>query len=143
MKQHAFLFEPLIIEYLVLEKLCAKASWADKYPEGKPFSNWIRSMGYYRTRTKVEALYYFIECHEKVMHEFEVLERFPSVKRCLKKVIEAVKADLQFIEDLNPRRFFYCKHHIVLKIVMSKRMRRLESMADEGWIAAGDADGLL
>jgi len=136
-------FSPIVVEYLSIEQKCSSSSRWDKYPRTWWFNEQVRSFGYGRTNAKVECLHAFIEAHERVLNELTQLERFASVRFCVKQVIAAAKRDLRLTEELNPRRFFYSKHALVLKICISGSQHILEHQVEEGWIAPSDAEPLL
>jgi len=140
----AGIFEPVVVEYLKLESYCQRDSTWDKYPISWPGSRFIHSFGYYRARTKVEALYAYVECHQKVMLKFGgVLERFAGLTKCMRESLDAAMYDLGCVDDLNPRRFYYSKHELALKTVLSIRMRSLQECSEEGWLSSLDAEGLV
>merc|ERR1719331_3529693 len=77
--------EPLVVEYLVLEKECARKSIFERFP---PTWTWIRQFGFSRTKSKIEALWAFIEAHEMSMKEFPSLsQHFPEVATCMEDII--------------------------------------------------------
>jgi len=136
-------FSPVVVEYLGIEERCSQSSWWDKYPRSWKFDESVRSFGYSRTNAKVECLHAFIEAHERVLSELSQLERFSAVRLCVEQVVVAAKRDLRLVEELNPRRFFYSKHALVLKICISRRKHILEEQVREGWIAPSDAEPLI
>mmetsp|Transcript_54462 Transcript_54462/g.176193 ORF Transcript_54462/g.176193 Transcript_54462/m.176193 type:complete len:835 (+) Transcript_54462:167-2671(+) len=136
-------FEPLVLEYLVIQAKCSKGSLYDGYRSSWPAAPFIRSLGYSRTRAKVECLYGYIECHERVMQHFSGIAGFPGLIFCLNKVLAAARRDLFHLQELNTRRFFYSKHALCLQIVLSKRLHKLEEQVEEGWISSVDAAGLI
>lgn len=136
-------YGPVVIEYLWLEDLCSKVSHVDKYPANWPGAGRLGQYGYFRTRTKVEAMWAYVDCHEKVIKEFAGLKRFPGLTRLLEMIIITVKSDLELIEDLNPRRVFYCKHYMACRIILSRRLDELKKHQADGWISAGDVEGLI
>eukprot|EP00403_Amphidinium_massartii_P004389 CAMPEP_0178380582 /NCGR_PEP_ID=MMETSP0689_2-20121128/5537_1 /TAXON_ID=160604 /ORGANISM="Amphidinium massartii, Strain CS-259" /LENGTH=1239 /DNA_ID=CAMNT_0020000729 /DNA_START=148 /DNA_END=3868 /DNA_ORIENTATION=+ len=138
-----YVFEPVLVEYLSLFQHVSKVSLYDRYPLHWTFGPWIRSLGYFLTRTKVECLFAFVECHMEAINEHEILVRFPGVMHCLTSVLNACKRDLALIEEFSCRRFFFSKHYLVLKLDMSQRVRALEEARDEGWISPSDVEGLV
>jgi len=132
--------EPLVVEYLVLEKECARKSIFERFP---PTWTWIRQFGFSRTKSKIEALWAFIEAHEMSMKEFPSLsQHFPEVATCMEDIITEAKRDLEILKELRPRRYFYVKHFLALRYVMNKRLSRLKRFIREGWLAPGDVEGL-
>jgi len=138
-----YVFEPVLVEYLALFQAVAKVSIYDRYPPEWKCAPVIRSMGYFRTRTKVGCLFGFVEAHIEAMREHEILQRFPGLLHCLNSVLSAAKRDLALVEEYASRRFFFSKHYLVLKLDMSQRVRELEEARDEGWISPGDVEGLM
>merc|ERR1719356_2038845 len=108
----ASLFEPLLVEYSCLEQQIATPSiWERLFPY-----DWrrARNMSYGHSRAKVEALWAFVEAHEKVMAESTTMDRYPDLVQCISKVVAEVRADLKILEEIQPRRFFYSKHGLAL-----------------------------
>merc|ERR1712048_760623 len=46
------------------------------------------------------------------------------------------------LEDINPRRFFYVKHFLALRMVLTMKLERLEHSVNRGWVAASDIENL-
>jgi len=136
----ADLFEPMLVEYMSIEKKVSQPSFWDRLP-GK----WerFRQYGYPVTRAKVEAMWAFVLAHEHVVKECPSLDRFPAMQLCIVRVIEEVKSDLTLLEELQPRRFFYSKHLLSLRVVMKRRLEKLHRFADEGWLNAADSEALV
>jgi len=135
----ACLFEPLLIEYAMLERFIAETSWWDYvFPH-----SWkrFRLMGYPFTRCKVEALWAFVEAHQKVLADSPSLDRYPDFVKVIQRVIDEAKNDLDILEEIQPRRFFYSKHGLALRMLLNNRLTKLEKMARSGWISFKDCDG--
>eukprot|EP00747_Dinoflagellata_sp_TGD_P036154 gnl/TRDRNA2_/TRDRNA2_138303_c2_seq1.p1 gnl/TRDRNA2_/TRDRNA2_138303_c2~~gnl/TRDRNA2_/TRDRNA2_138303_c2_seq1.p1 ORF type:complete len:446 (+),score=74.71 gnl/TRDRNA2_/TRDRNA2_138303_c2_seq1:146-1339(+) len=136
----AGLLEPLIVEYFSLEKCIAKTSLWDRFPT---CVERMRQFGYNNTRAKVEALWAFVEAHEKVLEESPVIVMFPDLVKCLARVVQEARDDLQILRDLQPRRFFYSKHLLVLRVIMHRRLQKLRKCTTEGWISQNDGERLV
>jgi hypothetical protein len=139
-------FEPLIIEYLWLVEECQKPAWTDSVPEKLPFATGIKQMGYAHSRTRVEALWAYVECHERVLQKLDahVLKRFPQLRTVLTGIIQEVKErDLPFVRDMKPGHYLYSQHYLALRTVLSKRLDKVKKHSDEGWLAKKDTDPLL
>lgn len=139
-KQLVGLFEPVVVEYLVLERHVAKSSTWDNAPHRLQR---IRQLGYSATRAKIEALWAFIEAHEKILAESPAMERFPDLSNCIRQVVGECKNDLEVLEDIRPRRFFYCKHLLALRVILNRRLEKLKKFTAEGWISPADGQGLI
>mmetsp|Transcript_32040 Transcript_32040/g.75122 ORF Transcript_32040/g.75122 Transcript_32040/m.75122 type:complete len:1329 (-) Transcript_32040:124-4110(-) len=133
------MFEPVIVEYMHLELACSKASLWDKFP-----SSWevIRRRGYGQLLTKVESLWAFIQAHERVLKESSSIERHPHLIACMKAIIKEARGDLEIIQLLKPRRFHYSKHLLALRVIMRRKLERLESFVEEGWLSREDSSKL-
>jgi len=136
-------FAPILVEYLFVKDKCSSTSWFDLYPATWKCARRVRDFGHRAVLTKIECLYAFIECHERVQKEFVHLERFPALLHCYTQVLNAAREDLMLLQDANPRRFYYGQHVLLLKIVISGRMRKLEEDAEEGWLGMADAEPLV
>lgn len=135
------ILEPLVVEYLSLEQMCSRKSFFENFPHSW---TWLRQFGYTFTRTKIESLWAFVESHESVLRDFPSLrQRCPELVACLKDVIREAKNDLKILEELRPRRFYYCKHFLALRFIMCRRLERLKRFITEGWISHGDGEGLI
>jgi len=135
----AGLFEPMMIEYWSLAVHLGKMTLWDKLPASMP---WLRSFAYGNTRSAVEALWAFAEAHEEILKESPAMERYPKLVQCVEKIVIEVRHDLAAIMELNPRRFFYAKHTLALRVIMNTRQSKLQKFVHEGWVAQKDADGL-
>jgi len=71
------------------------------------------------------------------------MERFPDLVHCIEEVVKETKADLQRLEEIQPRRWFYCKHGLALRILLNKRLAKLQKITDAGWISAADGEELM
>jgi NhaP-type Na+/H+ or K+/H+ antiporter len=131
------LMEPLVVEYKMVQRRVAKASIWDQTN-----FRFLRQYGFHRTKAKVEALWAFIEAHETVMRESPSLSRFPSIVRCLETIISLAKKDLQILEDIQPRKSFYAKHGLALRMLLNKRQDRLKGKIKAGWITEADGEEL-
>jgi len=132
-------FEPLVVEYLTLENFLATESFWDRFT-----SHWLRQFGYNRLRQKVEALWAFVEVHEKVLSEIPAISygdrNFPGLVKRIKQVCEEGKSDMAILETSQPRRFFYAKHFLALRFMASIKLRKLEQYAAEGWLPSKDLE---
>mmetsp|Transcript_21895 Transcript_21895/g.49949 ORF Transcript_21895/g.49949 Transcript_21895/m.49949 type:complete len:1315 (+) Transcript_21895:90-4034(+) len=130
------MFEPLIVEYMTLELFCSQASLWDMFP-----SSWsvMRKRGYGQLLTKVESLWAFIQVHERVLKESSAIERHPHLITCMKAIIKEAKGDLEIIKLLKPRRFYYSKQYLALRVIMRRKLDRLESFVQEGWLSTEDS----
>jgi hypothetical protein len=132
-------FEPLVVEYLTLENFLASESFWDNFTH-----RWLRQFGYTRLRNKVEALWAFIEVHEKVLTEIPALtygdQRFPGLLKRIQQVCEEGKSDMSILETSHPRRFFYAKHFLACRFMASIKLRKLEQYAAEGWLPSKDLE---
>lgn len=136
----ASLFEPMLVEYMSIEKKVSHQSFWDRFP---PTWELCRQHGYPVTSAKVEAMWAFVLAHEHVIKECPTLERFPAMQLCIHRVIKEMKSDLILLEELQPRRFFYSKHILALRVVMKRRLDKLHKFVDEGWLNAADGDFLV
>jgi len=134
------LFEPLMVEYLSLEVIIGTPSFWDRLPHG-----WgpIRNFGYTKTRAKVEALWAFVEAHEKVLEASPAIERFPELVKVTRRVVEEARADLVMLEQLRPRRYFFTKNLLALRVLLNNRLEKLRHVIDSGWISASDGEHLI
>jgi len=129
------MFEPLIVEYLAIEQFCATRSVCDHCPGA-----WgcLRRFDYQRMLAKVEALWAFVEAHEEVLHKYSALERYPHLTKFLHIIVDEAKDDLRILAEMKPRRFWYGKHFLALRVLMTKKRETLARFAQEGWIARDD-----
>jgi len=136
----AFLFEPVMVEYLTLEAAISSTSVWDRFP-----AKWerMRLLGYGKTRAKVEMLWAFVEAHEKVLSDSPTMGRFPILIECIRSVIDEARADLNLLAALQPRRFFYSKHVVALRVVMNRRVAKIEKFINDGWLSNSDGENLL
>jgi len=134
------LFEPLVVEYLALEQMISQVRLLDHLPYSW---RWARQFGYGTTRTRVEAVWAFVEAHEKVVNESPAMDRFPDLMKCLRGMINEARSDLTILEEIEPRRFFYSKNGLALRMLLNHRMSSLEKVVKAGWIAQGDGEGLM
>jgi hypothetical protein len=139
-KKLAGLFEPILVEHMCLEAKVSRAVAWDRLPRALER---LRQYGYGGTRAKVEALWAFVVAHERVVKDSTILERFPVLVRCIKQVVAEVKADLNILEELQPRRFFYAKHLLAMRVLMNRRLGKLRHLIEEGWLTAADGEGLI
>lgn len=103
-------------------------------------------MGYAHSRTRVEALWAYVECHERVLAKMDVhiLKRFPQLRQALMGIIQEVKErDLPFVRDMKPGHYLYSQHYLALRTVLSKRLEKVKKHSAEGWLAKKDTDPLL
>merc|ERR1719456_198658 len=49
---------------------------------------------------------------------------------------------MEILEEMQPRRFFYAKHFVALRHLVSFKLEKLEQFAREGWIATADIEEL-
>jgi len=136
----AGLFEPLMVEYLSLDVVISSSSVWDRIP-----ANWerFRLMGYANTRAKAESLWAFVNAHEKVLHESACMTRFPDLVRCINTLVTLAKNDLSILAEVQPRRIFYAKHTLALRVLMNRRLAKLENFTKQGWISPADGEGLV
>jgi hypothetical protein len=134
------LFEPLIVEYLSLEHVVATDSFLDKW-----LRRTIRVMmlGFRGTQTKVECLWAFITAHEEVLHESVVFHRFPDLVKCITTLMDLAKEDLKILQEVQPRRYFYSKHILALRVILNKRLLKLKKFVHAGWVSTSDAGNLM
>jgi len=130
-------FEPLVVEYLALEQHWAGETFLDRLSNRWGF----RSLGYGRTLAKMESLWAYVEAHMLVLREYPALEQHPKLTDCLEALISEVKTDLKVLEEMLPRRFWYGKHFLALRVVMTKKRDTLKKYTKEGWISAEDSTG--
>jgi len=57
--------------------------------------------------------------------------------------VDECKLDLQRIEEIRPRRFYFCKHDLALRVLLNRRLQKLKKLMNEGWITSGDGQGLM
>merc|ERR1712224_109746 len=81
--------------------------------------------------------------HEKVREESVALERFPQMGKCIKQVVGEARYDLQALCELQPARFFFAKHSLALRVILNRRLTRLEKYVHHGWINKADAEGII
>jgi len=128
-------YEPLFVEYLLLQKYCATPSfWDDSRWHG------FRWLGYGKTKSKIEMLWAFIETHERIVGELSksAVTRFPELRRLMHGLIDQAKADMEIVKDINPRHFFFVKHFIALRMVFTMKLGKLEKCVNQGWVSASD-----
>eukprot|EP00403_Amphidinium_massartii_P033922 CAMPEP_0178446604 /NCGR_PEP_ID=MMETSP0689_2-20121128/40903_1 /TAXON_ID=160604 /ORGANISM="Amphidinium massartii, Strain CS-259" /LENGTH=1257 /DNA_ID=CAMNT_0020071461 /DNA_START=181 /DNA_END=3954 /DNA_ORIENTATION=+ len=132
-------YEALFVEYLLLQRYCQSPSWWDD-------SRWhsLRWLGYGRTKVKIEMLWAFIETHERIVGELSksAVQRFPELRRLMHSLIDQAKADLEILQDINPRHYFFVKHFIALRMMFTMKLGKLEKCVNQGWVAASDVEGL-
>jgi hypothetical protein len=132
-------FEPLVVEYLILERFCATDSRWDGF-------SWLmlRQFGYWRMKAKIESLWAFVETHEKMVMEMEQnkMGLFQDVAQKLNDILKKAKEDMGFIEDINPRRFFFIKHFLALRMLLTMKLGKLEQIVNQGWVMASDVEEL-
>jgi hypothetical protein len=136
-------FEPLFIEYLCLEQFLATSSFWDRFE-----SRWLRQFGYSRMKAKVEAVWAFITSHTMMLEELPTIQedakkKFPGLLVRLEELILEAKADMASLERLQPRRFFYAKHFLALRLMTSIRLNKLEKFCHEGWLPTHEIEGLV
>lgn len=124
------LFEPLVVEYLSLESVIAQESWWDILV----FQVNRRNI----TSAKVESLWAFAEAHIKILEESNIIDRFPQLVEFINKVIRIAKRDLEHLAELQPRKFFFAKHGLALRILLNRRLQRLEKIMASGLISKSD-----
>merc|ERR1712032_1563866 len=124
-------FEPLVVEYLMVERFCATASRLDGF-------SWLmlRQFGFGKTRAKIESLWAFIETHDKMVMELSKNKTglFQSVAEKLQGVVQKAKEDMGFLQDIHPRRFLYVKHFLALRMVFTMKLGKLEQIVNQGWV---------
>lgn len=132
------LVEPIIVEYLSLEAVLSKSCVWDWIPR-----RWRPTrLGYTSTRAKVEAVWAFVEAHEKTLAEACLIDRFPSLEQCVRRVLNEARKDLCTLEELQPRRCYFAKHLLALRLLLNGRLQSLQKYAASGWISVGDSSGL-
>lgn len=136
----AGLFEPILVEYLSVEAMVSKVFFWDALPIRLQC---LQQHGYGTTRAKVEALWAFVVAHEKVVEGAPILERFPVLVQCIRRVVDVVRTDLGILEELQPRRFFYAKHALALRVMMNRRLEKVRRLTEEGWLSSADSEGLV
>jgi hypothetical protein len=47
-----------------------------------------------------------------------------------------------FLEDIHPRRFFYIKHFLALRMLLTMKLGKLKAIVNEGWVMASDVEKL-
>jgi hypothetical protein len=132
------MFEPALVEYLCIEAHLASNSFWDRLPS----LGILRQFGYGRTLSKVELLWAFVEVHEKVIHECPALKQYPRLLECMSAIVNEAKRDLSVLRELAPRRFFYGKHFLALRMLLTRKLAKLKTFTKEGWLADDDAEGL-
>jgi len=135
---YLLLFEPIIVAYLALEGCSASDSCVDRFPQ------WgcLRRLGFSRTLSKMEALWAFVEAHKKVIQVSPALKRHKRLLECLRGVMSEAKQDLQFLRQTHPRLFFYGKHCLALRSLLTMKMGRLRKFVMAGWVCGEDFHGL-
>jgi hypothetical protein len=134
------LYEPILIEYLVLRERVLRLTPFDKVPR-----SWrrIRGYAYQDSRAKIEALWAFIQAHEHCLHASQVVERFPQLIKCIQEVVAQAKLDLENLELVTPGRFFYTKHLLALRTLMNNRLKKLGKFIDGGSLSPADGEKLM
>jgi hypothetical protein len=130
------LFEPLVVEYQCLEMMIGKESFIEILP--RKMTRMFHSIEFSHVKAKIESLWAFIEAHEKVMSESPTLQRFPDMMRCLRRVVDEARSDLEILQDIRPRSFFFTKHLLLLRILLNRRVEKLSKYIREGWLSDGD-----
>jgi len=133
-KTYLNLFEPIIVEYLAIERYCATRSFFERFDSWSLF----RRLDYHRMLVKVESLWAFVEAHEVVLRKYSTLERFPDLAKCLGVIVAEAKHDLKILAEIKPRRYWYGKHFLALRVLMTKKRETLARFAQEGWLARDD-----
>jgi hypothetical protein len=134
-------FDPLLVEYLCLERMVRRSSFWDSVIPHR-FS-WLRQLGWRVTKTKLEALWAFAEAHEKLLEDEQIFLRFPELRACLRALVDEVRGDLDVLEEVQPRRCFFAKHLLALRVLLRNRVNRINKAIVEGKLNAGDSEGLI
>lgn len=134
------LFEPIIIEYSIIEQYCTRTSFWDRLALK---CGSLRQYAYTHTRANIEAIWAFVQAHEKVIGATPMLQQFPELLVRVRAVVAEAKGDLQTMRELYPRRFFYCKHFLALRVIMNSRLDQLRKFMKEGWITEEDGKALV
>jgi hypothetical protein len=127
-------FEPLVVEYLALESQISKESLWDQL--------WFQAGRRRNVKAKVEALWAFIEAHQAAIDADNAIDRFPQLIDFMTEVIAKAKEDLKRLSELQPRRFFYAKHALALRIMLQSRLEKLKHLVKEGTMSSGDVSAL-
>lgn len=72
-----------------------------------------------------------------------MLERFPAIATVVKGIVAEAKHDLAILMEIEPRRFFYCRNFLALRVIMNLRLQRMQKICKDGWISDGDGEGLI
>jgi len=134
----ALFFEPLLVEYLNIERFVASTSTVDKFRTilfGKPC--------FARDKQKIETLWAFIEAHEKIIHRFPDLKnRFPDLMERLRGIVNEAKHDMLILETLSPQHFHFVKHFLALRVIMTMKTSKIKEFVQEGFVSSADGSSL-
>jgi len=135
-RSYLVLFEPAVVQFLSLQELTTAQTWAERVP----FLS--RRAGYMRTLTQVECLWAFVEAHNKLICGSTALRRFPDLLDCLGIIQEQAKAEISTLNVQQPRRCFYAKHFVALRMLLAQKLEKLQSFTHEGWLSLEDGEAL-
>lgn len=136
-------YEPLFVEYLALEQFLSEPSWWDRFE-----SKWLRQYGYEKLKAKVEAIWAFVTAHDMMLEELPTLQEaanktVPGLMGKLKEIIKQAKEDMINLENLAPRRFYYARHVMALRLITSIKLHKLEEFCNEGLLDANLVEELV
>ncbi|CAE7677498.1 NHX7, partial [Symbiodinium microadriaticum] len=134
------ILQPVLIEYLCLQKLCSDGTLLDRVAERVSAA---KAFAYHTAKAKVETLWAFIETHEELLGTSMSIERYPALVECINRVIETARADLAILAETMPLRYFFSKHGMALRIILHNRVTQLARAASKGWITDQEAEVLI
>jgi len=70
------------------------------------------------------------------------MERFPQFVECVATVVKEAVQDLVCLRDVQPFRFFYCKHLLALRMIFNRRLNKLKKFIHDGLLSHGDGQAL-
>merc|ERR1712139_565195 len=79
-----------------------------------------------------------------MLSDLPVLNRdqFTKVRGRIAEIVEQAKQDMEILEEMQPRRFFYAKHFLALRYMVAIKLEKLEQFALEGWVPIQDMEEL-
>jgi hypothetical protein len=77
-----------------------------------------------------------------VVEKAPALKQYPHLVECVSSIVEEAKSDLNLLKEIAPRRFFYSKHFLALRMLLTRKLAKLTAYSREGWLADEDCDNL-
>jgi len=132
-------FEPLLVEYLIVDNFVAHQTMWSQLSAAL-----FRDAGFPRDKEKIELLWAFIEAHTKAVKSLHNFKRqFPELSQRLRGLISECKHNLAILQDIMPQRFYFVKHYLALRVILTMKMEMILQFASDGWIPKADGQGLI